>query len=72
MDRDTNQLYRVVKQNGGRPLQGITTIINAGKDHSFGTKTFQRKLKDLGYKRRVSKNQVVVRKVNKKKRVAWA
>ena len=71
-DRDTNQLSRVVKQNRRRPLQDITTIINEGKDHSFCTKTVQRKLKDLGYKRRVAKKQVVVREVNKKKRVAWA
>ena len=71
-DRNTNQLSRVVKQNRRRLLQDITTIINEGKDHSFCTKMVQRKLKDLGYKRRVAKKQVVVREVNKKKRVAWA
>ena len=32
----------------------------------------QRKLKDLGCKWRVAKIKVVVREVNKKKRVAWA
>ena len=71
-DRDINQLSRVVKQNRRTPLQDITTIINEGKDHTFSAKTVQRKLTDLEYKRRVAKKQVVVREVNKKKRVAWA
>ena len=71
-DRDTTQLSRVVKQNRRRPLQDITTIINEGKDHTFCTKTVQRKLNELGYRRRVAKKQVVLREVNKKKRVAWA
>ena len=71
-DKDINQHSRVVKQNRRRPLQDIATIINEGKDHTFSAKTVQRKLTDLEYKRRVAKKQVVVREVNKKKRVAWA
>ena len=47
-DRDTTQLSRVVKQNRRRPLQDITTIINECKDHTFCTKTVQRKLNELG------------------------
>lgn len=70
--RDTTQLSRVVKENRRRSLQDITAIINEGNEHSFSTKTVQRKLSDLGYKRRAAKKQVVIREVNKRKRVAWA
>lgn len=71
-DRDVSQLSRVAKQNRRRSLQDITSIINEGRGHSFCTKTVQRKLTGLGFKRRVAKKQVGVREVNKKKRVAWA
>ena len=72
-DRDANQLSRIVKQNTcrRRPLQDITTI-NEGKGRIFCMKTVQRVLTRLEYKRRVAKKQVVVREVNKKKRVPCA
>lgn len=69
--RDENKLSRIVKENRRRSLQDITTIINEDKDHRFCTKTIQRKLSGLGYKRRVIKKKVVVRDTNKKKRVSW-
>ena len=41
-------------------------MINEGKDHTFCTKTDQRKLSKLGYKRRVVKKRLVVKQVNRK------
>ena len=69
--RDENKLSRTVKQNKRRSLQDINSIINEGRDHTFSTKTIQRKVSGLGYKRRLVKKKVVVKGVNKKKRVSW-
>ena len=70
--RDSTELSRVVKQNRRRSLADITTKFNENKEHTFCKKTVERKIHDLGYKRRVAKKSVTVRDVNKNKRVAWA
>jgi hypothetical protein len=62
-----------VKKNCRVPLQEITTKFNDNKDHSFssGSRTIRRKLASKGYKRQAAKKCVIVRKVNRKKRVPW-
>lgn len=69
--RNENKLSRTVKQNRRKSLQEITTMVNEVSDHSFCTKTVQRKLSDMGFKRRVVKKKVLVRAINKKKRILW-
>ena len=69
--RDENKLSRTVKQNRRKSLQDITTMVNEGSNHSFCTKTIHRKLKGMGFKRRAVKKKMVVRNINKKKRVQW-
>ena len=71
MERDTNQLSRIVKENRRRTYKDITGIINENRDHQFCTKTVERKIRKLGYVRRVAKKKVAVREVNKKERVKW-
>ena len=68
-NRDVNQLSRAAKQNRKTSLRDITNAINESREHSFCKKTISRKLKCLGYKRRVSKKKMVVKEGNKKKRV---
>ena len=70
-DIDVNQLSRAVKLNRVRSLTDLTSMINEGKDHRFCKKTISRKLKRLGYKRRIIKKQMVVKDGNRKKRMAW-
>lgn len=69
--RDENKLSRTVKQNRRKSLQDITSLVNEGNDHSFCTKTIQRKLSSMGFKRRAVKKKMIVRDINKKKRVSW-
>ena len=70
-NRDVNQLSRAAKQNRKTSLQCITNAINEGREHSFCKTTISRKLKCLGYKRRVAKKKMVVKEGNRKKRVSW-
>lgn len=70
-NRDVNQLSRAAKLNRKTSLQDITNVVNEGKDHRFCKKTISRKLKSMGYKRRVSKKNMVVKESNRKKRVSW-
>lgn len=57
------------KQGRRQTLSDITNVVNEGKDRAFCQKTIERKIKSLGYKRRAAKKKVVVREVNKKKKV---
>jgi transposase len=69
--RDEIGLNRLGKKNCRAPLQEITTKFNDNKDHSFSNGTIRRKLASKGYKRQVAKKCVIVREVNRKKRVPW-
>ena len=61
----------LVKLNRRRSLQDLTKSINEGKPHSFCSKAGQRKLSNLGYKCRAVRKKVVVREMEKRKRVLW-
>ena len=69
--RDEVGLNRLVKKNRPAPLHEITTTFNDNKQHSFSSTTIRRKLASEGYKRWAAKKCVIVREVNRKKRVAW-
>lgn len=70
-DRDMNQLSCVVKENRRRTFRDITGIFNESRERPFSAKTVEKKIHELGYKRRVAKKTVAVREVNKKKHVKW-
>ena len=70
--RDESQLDQLVKRERRAPLRDITANFNENKDRTFSSKTIARKIKRLGYKRRVLKKKVVIRVENKKKRVSWS
>ena len=52
-------------------MHEITTKFNDNKQHSFSSRTIRRKLASEGYKRPAAKKCVIVREVNRKKRVVW-
>ena len=68
-NRDRNALKRLVKSNRRLTLQDITAKLNECKTKTFSQKTVQRELHSEGYKRRLVKKKMVVREVNRKKRV---
>ena len=70
-NRDRNALKRLVKSNRRLTLQDITAKLNECKTKTFSQKTVQRELHSEGYKRRLAKKKMVVREVNRKKRVKW-
>ena len=70
-NRDRNALKRLVKSNRWLTLQDITANPNECKTKTFSQKTVQRVLHLKGCKRRLVKKKMVVREVNRKKRVKW-
>ena len=70
-NRDRNALKRLVKSNRRLTLQDITAKLNECKTMTLSQKTVQRVLHSEGYKRRLAKKKMVVREVNRKKRVKW-
>ena len=70
-NRDRNALRRLVKSNRRLTLQDITAKLNECKTKTFSQKTVQREFYSEEYKRRLAKKKMVVREVNRKKRVKW-
>ena len=70
-NRDRNALKGLVKSNRRLTVQDITVKLNECKTKTFSQKTVQRVLHSEGYKRRLAKKKMVVRKANRKKRVKW-
>lgn len=54
-EKDVNKLSRIVKANGRKTLQDITSLMNENMCQNFCKKTISRKLADLGHKGRVVK-----------------
>jgi transposase len=69
--RDTTAAVRLVKKERKATLADITAKLNQEKDQTFCQKTVVRKLHQEGYRRRLAKKKMVVRLVNKRKRVVW-
>ena len=64
-------LNRLVKKNRWAPLHDINIKFNDNKQHSFSSRTIRRKLASEGYKRWAAKKCVIVREVNRNKRLTW-
>ena len=69
--RDEVGLNCLVKKNRWAPLHEIITTFNDNKQHLFSSRTIRRKLASEDYKRWAAKKCVIVREVNRKKRVPW-
>lgn len=71
--RDENWILHAVKSNRYRTLNDITLNFNEGKDRTETVHkcTVQRFLNEQGYKRKVVRKRMVVREVNRKKRLSW-
>ena len=65
------RLLRTVKKNRGKVLREITNDFNEGGVVRVHPKTIQRYLHNNNIFRRVVRKKMVVREVNKKKRLSW-
>lgn len=68
IERDTNQLSRIVNENRRRTYKEITGIINENRNLIFLIKNIEGQIRKLGYVGKVAKKKVAVRVVNKKER----
>lgn len=69
--RDYRKLERIVKVDRRKTLTDITNTFNENRPVPVARRTLQFHLHKHGYKRRVSKKKIVVREVNRKKRLHW-
>jgi len=69
--RSERALSRIVKVNRRSTLKEITSELNTVTPVKMSTRTVQRRLHFLGYKRRSVRKVIGTREVNKKKRLAW-
>ena len=70
--RSEARLKRLLKQNGGKVLGDIATEFNIGNgDHSVSERTVQRYLYKNRIYRRIVKKRMVVKEINRKKRLTW-
>lgn len=69
--RDKTKLSRLAKANRRDTLTDLTNKLNEGRGRQFSEKTVFRKLREEGYKRKRARKTMVVRCVNRKKRVKW-
>ena len=70
--RDTNRLLILIKRKKKDTFNDICKDINLGKARPFSKVTIRRKLRCLGYKRRLVKKSTRIRKINRVKRVRYA
>ena len=69
--RGKRHLERIVKSNRRNSFQAICHEFNEGKKQILSKRTIQRKLHESGFKKRSMKKKLIVREVNKKKRLSW-
>ena len=70
--RSKARLKRLVKKNRGKVLRDIATEFNIGNgDHSVSERTVQRYLQKDRIYRRIIKKRMVVKEINRKKRLTW-
>lgn len=70
-DRDKRKLSKIVKADRRQPLRDITMKFNDSNLQPCSSRTIQRNLHSMGFKRRAVVKRMVVRKVNQKKRIDW-
>ena len=69
--RDYRKLERLVKTNRRESLQDITDMFNENRQQPMSKRTVQLYIHKNGFVRRVARNKVVIREVNRKKRLSW-
>ena len=69
--RDYRALERSVKSNRRNTLSDITATFNENRDNNVSKRTVQRHLHKNGYHRRVMRKKLVIKQVNRTKRVQW-
>lgn len=70
--RGETRLLRLVKRNRGKVLKDITTEFNVGNGlNHVSDRTVQRILHENHIYRRVVRKRMVVKEINRKKRLAW-
>ena len=69
--RDYRKLERLVKTNRRESLQDITDRFNENRQQPISKRTVQLHQHKNGFVRRVAKKKVVIREVNRKKRLSW-
>jgi len=70
-DRDYRQLERLVKVNRRDSLSDITSSFNENRNKKVPRRIVQYLLWKRGFHRRVARKRVIVKCVNRKKRLAW-
>ena len=70
-DRDYSQLERLFKVNRRDSLSDITPSFNENRNKKVSRLTVQYLLGKHGFHRRVARKRVIVKSVNRKKRLAW-
>ena len=70
-DRDYGKLERLVKVNRRDSLSDITSKFNEARERRVSKRTVQHHVNKHGFNRRVSRKRVVIRDVNRKKRLSW-
>lgn len=70
-DREYRRLQRIVNRDRLAPLGEITARFNENKPTSVSKKTIKRRLKENGFYRGVYRKKVVIKTVNRKKRLSW-
>lgn len=70
-DREYRRLQRIVNRDRLAPLGEITARFNENRPTSVSKKTIKRRLKENGFYRGVYRKNVVIKTVNRKKRLSW-
>lgn len=70
-DRECRRLQRIFNSDRLAPLGEITARFNENKPTSVSKKTIKRRLKENGFYRGVYRKKVVIKTVNRKKRLSW-
>lgn len=69
--RDYRKLERIVKTNRRCSLSDITAKFNEERPEPVSRRTIQHNLHKNNYRRSVAKKKLVIKEINRKKRLAW-
>jgi transposase len=70
-DRVDRRLFRLVKENRRKSIKEICALFKEENHVEISTRTVARRLKAVGFKKRVVKKKIVISDVNKNRRRGW-
>ena len=70
-ERGNRRLFRLVKENRRKSIKEICVKFNEENHVKISTRTVARRLKAVGFKKRVVKKKIVVSDVNRNRRRGW-